>query len=116
MPVCVPLSRSASAGSPATTMTAIRVTALRMPLPTSVGARRAALAPFDGSGALACAGSHAARVMRATIAGAGTGARRVLRAGDPTPDFTLRDLDGREWRLRDELEGITILTWIRGEW
>ena len=40
----------------------------------------------------------------------------MLRAGDPTPDFTLRDLDGREWRLRDELEGITILTWIRGEW
>ena len=34
---------------------------------------------------------------------------------DPSLD-TLLDLDGDEWRLADQPEGILVLSWIRGEW
>ena len=40
----------------------------------------------------------------------------MLRADEPVPDLVLQDLAGREWRLSEHLEGIVILTWIRGEW
>ena len=40
----------------------------------------------------------------------------MLRNGEQAPDFELLDLDGRRWRLGDHLDGVTVLTWIRGEW
>ncbi len=40
----------------------------------------------------------------------------MLRNGEQAPDFELLDLEGRNWRLSDHLDGVVVLTWIRGEW
>ena len=40
----------------------------------------------------------------------------MLRRNEAAPEFTLLDLDGVEWRLGDQPEGIVVLSWIRGEW
>ena len=40
----------------------------------------------------------------------------MLRMGEQAPEFELLDLDGQSWRPRDHLDGVTVLTWIRGEW
>ncbi len=40
----------------------------------------------------------------------------MLRNGEAVPDFTLRDTEGNDFDLQEYVTGITILSWIRGEW
>lgn len=40
----------------------------------------------------------------------------MLRNGEVVPDFTLRDTEDNEFDLQQYVTGITILSWIRGEW
>ncbi len=40
----------------------------------------------------------------------------LLRNGQKVPDFRLKDIDGGDFHLADNLGQGTILTWIRGEW
>jgi len=41
----------------------------------------------------------------------------MRRNGESVPDFLLTDVDGNDFRLLDYVKGgITILSWIRGEW
>lgn len=41
----------------------------------------------------------------------------MRRNGEAVPDFTLKDVDGNDFRLSDHIKGgITVLSWIRGEW
>jgi peroxiredoxin len=40
----------------------------------------------------------------------------MLNNGENVPDFTLKTTTGEDFTLSSEMKGITILSFIRGEW